>query len=188
MPSHASTAAKVRAQKEAHPEDFCADPKCLWRTGGPRGTPCQKHPTVGAFGAPAVAPVEPKRGLRFHHARILSHDYDGITPQLCAVTRVALGVVYYRPVYFHGERETLGAAEYATAERFQVLALSDAEAQRRITAGRLAQERRDREAREDARFARELIDEELRDIPTLTPITARPVDLNHEAWGEEPKS
>jgi hypothetical protein len=92
--------------------------------------------------ASTAAKVEPRRGLRFYHARILSHDYDGITPQLCVVTRVAQGAVYYRPVYFHGERETLGGAEYATRERFQVLALSDAEAQQRIAAGRLAQERR----------------------------------------------
>jgi hypothetical protein len=41
-----STAAKVRAAKERHPEFFCPDPRCLWRkfsafTG--KVTPCPKH-------------------------------------------------------------------------------------------------------------------------------------------------
>jgi hypothetical protein len=44
MASRGAVAAKVRAAKEAHPELFCAVPRCLWRTGGAHGTPCRKHP------------------------------------------------------------------------------------------------------------------------------------------------
>lgn len=44
-------AARVRLDKENHPEFFCGDPRCLWRTGGLRGTPCQKHPELAAANA-----------------------------------------------------------------------------------------------------------------------------------------
>lgn len=54
MPSHSSIAARVRRHKEEHPEMYCAYPKCLWRTGGANGTPCQKHPTVGPFKPPTT--------------------------------------------------------------------------------------------------------------------------------------
>ena len=47
-----SAAASVRRSKERRPEDYCADPRCLWRTriyihGGPEYVikPCPKHPT-----------------------------------------------------------------------------------------------------------------------------------------------
>jgi hypothetical protein len=40
-----SIAAKVAAEKAAHPERFCPVPRCLWRIVTPRGpNPCQKHP------------------------------------------------------------------------------------------------------------------------------------------------
>ncbi len=51
MASHGSVAAKVRANKEKHPEFYCRVPGCLWRTvvfnGGtvPIQNPCKKHPT-----------------------------------------------------------------------------------------------------------------------------------------------
>lgn len=49
-----NTAAKVRAEKDAHPERFCASKKCLWRIATPSGpNPCRKHPfenLVASFG------------------------------------------------------------------------------------------------------------------------------------------
>lgn len=51
MPSHGQVAAGVRRQKEAHPELFCRDPRCLWRsvlvTRDKRvvNRPCPKHET-----------------------------------------------------------------------------------------------------------------------------------------------
>jgi hypothetical protein len=51
--SYANVAAKVRKDKEAHPERYCRDPKCLWRTMTPSGpNPCRKHPHL--------APATPK--------------------------------------------------------------------------------------------------------------------------------
>jgi len=38
--SHGSVAAKVRQEKEASPERFCSDPRCLWRLSS---GPCPKH-------------------------------------------------------------------------------------------------------------------------------------------------
>ncbi len=40
-------AAKVRLEKEQHPERFCTDARCLWRVQHPGrpDTPCPKHPT-----------------------------------------------------------------------------------------------------------------------------------------------
>lgn len=45
MPSHASVAARVRADKDAHPERYCAVRGCLWRILTRQGfVPCRKHP------------------------------------------------------------------------------------------------------------------------------------------------
>jgi hypothetical protein len=42
-----NTAAKVRTEKEQHPERFCRVRNCLWRIVTPRGeNPCHKHPVV----------------------------------------------------------------------------------------------------------------------------------------------
>jgi hypothetical protein len=38
--SHGQVAASVRANKEKHPENYCSNPKCLWRTSS---GPCPKH-------------------------------------------------------------------------------------------------------------------------------------------------
>lgn len=73
--ARASTAAKVRKDKEAHPEMFCADPRCLWRTGGPRGTPCRKHPTPRSSVAPTEPVSPPSEGLGL----TLDLDRDGWT-------------------------------------------------------------------------------------------------------------
>lgn len=42
-----SIAAQVREQKMAHPEMYCAEPRCLFRIRTRHGvTPCPKHPVV----------------------------------------------------------------------------------------------------------------------------------------------
>lgn len=38
--SRAHTQAKVGQEKAAHPERFCPEPRCLWKTGGSR---CPRH-------------------------------------------------------------------------------------------------------------------------------------------------
>lgn len=50
-----STAARVRARKHEHPEDYCPSPRCLWRTGGGW---CPRHAPL-APPAPVILPVEP---------------------------------------------------------------------------------------------------------------------------------
>lgn len=65
----------------------------------------------------------PKKGFRFYHKRVLSTEaFDGKTPQLFEVTRVAQGVVYYRPVYVYRNgdqtREQLGSPDYMPREKF----------------------------------------------------------------------
>jgi hypothetical protein len=49
-----STAAKVAANKEKHPELYCPKKRCLWRTGD--GTYCPRHkPQVQDAKIPATA-------------------------------------------------------------------------------------------------------------------------------------
>ncbi len=44
-----NTAAKVREEKEEHPERFCKHPRCLWRISTRSGSnPCRNHPTQEA--------------------------------------------------------------------------------------------------------------------------------------------
>lgn len=38
-----NVAKSVRLKKEAHPENYCADRKCLWNL---RSAPCSRHPRV----------------------------------------------------------------------------------------------------------------------------------------------
>jgi ribosomal protein L37AE/L43A len=40
-----SYAAQVAARKAAHPENYCKNPRCLWRT---TGSPCPRHPVAAA--------------------------------------------------------------------------------------------------------------------------------------------
>jgi len=45
MPSHSKVAMNVRLNKEKHPEKYCHDSRCLWRTETRQGfKPCPKHP------------------------------------------------------------------------------------------------------------------------------------------------
>jgi hypothetical protein len=41
MSGHASVAKSVREQKEQHPERFCPERRCLWKTGD--GSRCLRH-------------------------------------------------------------------------------------------------------------------------------------------------
>lgn len=44
MNGYRNVAASVRERKERHPELYCADPRCLWRTVNQAGvSPCPKH-------------------------------------------------------------------------------------------------------------------------------------------------
>lgn len=64
--------------------------------------------------------MKPVKGLRFNHARVLSTEvFDGKTPQLYEVTRIALGMVYYRPVYAAGlPEQRLGSADCCRVNEF----------------------------------------------------------------------
>lgn len=42
MPLRGQVAAKVRADKAAHPERYCPNPRCLWRLRA--GEACPRHP------------------------------------------------------------------------------------------------------------------------------------------------
>jgi hypothetical protein len=47
--------------------------------------------------------MEPSRGMQFLHSRVLdTAKFDGKTPQLYEVTKVASGWVYFAPVYDAG--------------------------------------------------------------------------------------
>lgn len=62
-----AVAAKVRTEKEAHPERFCSNSKCLWRVVTARGlNPCQNHP------ATTLAPV------RVNLAQLVREVLDGV--------------------------------------------------------------------------------------------------------------
>ena len=45
MMSYSSVAAKVAQQKREHPERYCPEPRCLWRTGD--GRHCPRHVQAG---------------------------------------------------------------------------------------------------------------------------------------------
>jgi hypothetical protein len=72
-------------------------------------------------------PETPRKGFRFLHARVLDpENFDGKTPQLCEVTRVASNRVYYRPVYNYGTREGYGNPAYCDASCFSSVVLEEA--------------------------------------------------------------
>src|SRR5215467_13944251 len=63
--------------------------------------------------------MTPKKGMRFYHSRVLdSIKFDGKSPQLYQVTRVAAGMAYYRPVYDYESREELGKADCCPTDQF----------------------------------------------------------------------
>lgn len=44
-----NVAAKCRIEKEAHPERYCAHPRCLWKIQTALGpNPCRNHPELAA--------------------------------------------------------------------------------------------------------------------------------------------
>ena len=58
--------------------------------------------------------AQPKPGMRFRHKHFIEHNSRDPLP--CVITRVALGVVYYRPDYGLHDDGTpwLGSAAYMT--------------------------------------------------------------------------
>lgn len=51
-----NVAQSVRLQKEKHPANYCAHPRCLWRIVNGRtgeSTPCQRHPARSAVNVEA---------------------------------------------------------------------------------------------------------------------------------------
>jgi hypothetical protein len=64
--SYRSTAAKVRQAKEAHPELYCPNARCLWRTGGGH---CPRHETA------AEAAEQLSRDER-HHDDLVDAAHD----------------------------------------------------------------------------------------------------------------
>jgi len=45
MTTRGGVAKRVRLDKEAHPENYCTNANCLWRTKSHDGfKPCPKHP------------------------------------------------------------------------------------------------------------------------------------------------
>lgn len=73
MTTHGSAAKMVRENKEAHPENYCRVARCLWRTGGPTGSPCRNHPV--ATPAPAAKPAV---GMTVVYSRPGSPRYEGM--------------------------------------------------------------------------------------------------------------
>jgi hypothetical protein len=63
------------------------------------------------------APVTPRIRMRFLHTS-WRHASEGFPPLECAVTRIARGEVYYRGIYCHGDRESLGDAMRCRVEDF----------------------------------------------------------------------
>jgi len=68
--------------------------------------------------------LTPKVGLRFNHRRVLSTEpFDGKTPQIYQITKIACGWVYYRPVYAAGlTEERLGASDCCAVDVFDTYA------------------------------------------------------------------
>lgn len=57
--SHGAVAAKVRRDKEARPDHYCSDPRCLWRLSS---GPCPKHRKGSASAEEGVVdPPQPAR-------------------------------------------------------------------------------------------------------------------------------
>lgn len=81
MTSHSSVAKAVRQQKERHPDQFCANPKCLWRVSSGR---CPKH--GGEDPKPTGAARLPVKGERVEYrAGTSSPVYHGVaTGERCA--------------------------------------------------------------------------------------------------------
>jgi hypothetical protein len=64
--THGQVAKSVREDKAQHPERYCPEPRCLWKTAevGPDGgyilnaDPCRKHPELNT--APARKEISPE--------------------------------------------------------------------------------------------------------------------------------
>lgn len=72
-------AQKERERKEAHPEDFCGDRRCLWRTQTRDGyKPCPKHPVSKRSPEPLpeayINPNSPSAEMREEYEPVLGSD------------------------------------------------------------------------------------------------------------------
>jgi hypothetical protein len=56
------------------------------------------------------------RGQRFYHSRVLTENNE---PQLYEITRVAVGRVYYRPVYDEPQGTRLGGMDCCRQNDFE---------------------------------------------------------------------
>lgn len=67
--------------------------------------------------------MKAKPGLEFLHRRVLASDYSGCL-QAFRVTKVAQGLVYYRPLYGKHDdgSDWLGSPAYIAAEKFATIA------------------------------------------------------------------
>jgi hypothetical protein len=64
-------------------------------------------------------------GLRFNHARVLdTAKFDGKTPQLYEVTKIARGTIWYAPIYDAGiaGSERRGKSEHCQLDYFYKIA------------------------------------------------------------------
>lgn len=64
--------------------------------------------------------MNPTKGFRFLHSRVIDPDLEGKQPQLFEVTKVASGMAFYRPVY-RGRKEGaewLGSLQYCPISEF----------------------------------------------------------------------
>ena len=70
--------------------------------------------------------TKPSKGMRFLHSRVLDvAKFDGKTPQLYQITKIARGGVYYRPVYDLGfPSERLGSPDFCEVAQFPRYCLS----------------------------------------------------------------
>ena len=55
-------------------------------------------------------------GMKFFHKYYLTEDKK--SPLKCKVTKIAQGVVYYRPIYCKNEKIVLGKASYIDIDKF----------------------------------------------------------------------
>lgn len=60
-----------------------------------------------------------KKGDRFQHAQWLDASrMPEKIPLTCQITKIAGGLIYYRPVYDYGTREALGSPMVETVDNF----------------------------------------------------------------------
>jgi hypothetical protein len=113
-----NTAMLQRIAKEKTPENFCPVASCLYRIlNGQTGEQGEVY-RYRENSREDIMSAAPVKGLRFLHTRVVDYDKK---PALYQVTRIAMGVVYYRPVYDAGIQgsERLGTVECCDLDTFK---------------------------------------------------------------------